>query len=183
MPAADPPHDGRRLARAHGRAVPARLRDPPLRPAAVRARRRRRGWSRRSFRPAWSWFDGNSRGHASLQMRSGTRSATRARWSRTGSRRRRKASITLIGRRGRCDSIPIRSCASRPVGRSRELAAVPFQAGSSVTRSPSSCGPSRAACPEVGLDEHVRSLSIVFAIIESARTGQAVACGDPFVSK
>jgi len=131
----------------------------------------------RSFRPAWSWFDGNSAAAAVLEMRSGTEVGYSGSMVSSGFETPQEGVITIVGETGslRLDQDSAVRLASG--GSTTELPPVPVDGGEfgyALNEFVSSIAEHRA--PEVSLDEHIRGLGVAFAIIESSRTGQRVTC-------
>jgi predicted dehydrogenase len=133
----------------------------------------------RSFRPAWSWFDGNSAAAAVLEMRRGTQVGYAGTMVSSGFETPQEGVITIVGERGslRLDQDGAVRLASG--GATTELPLMPVEGGEfghALNEFVSAIRERRA--PEVSLDEHCRSLAIAFAIIESGRTGRRVVLGD-----
>lgn len=129
----------------------------------------------RSFRPAWSWFDGNAAAVARIETVRGTQVAYDGTMVSTGFETPQEGVITLLGSRGALrldrDSVVRLSID----GAVRDLPTSPIEGGEfgyALREFASAVRDGRA--PEVTLEEHVRSLDVVFGIIESARTGARV---------
>ena len=127
----------------------------------------------RSFRPSWSWFDGNAAAAAVLEMQGGIEVGYAGTMVSSGFETPQEGVITIVGEKGslQLDAGSVVRLASG--GATTELAPVPVEGGEfgyALNEFVSSIAEARE--PEVGLDEHLRSLAIAFAIIESGRTGR-----------
>ena len=132
----------------------------------------------RSFRPAWSWFDGNSAAAAVISMQRGTEVGYAGTMVSSGFETPQEGVITLVGETGslRLDQDSVVRLAVG--GTTSEFAPIPVEGGEfgyALNEFVSSIVARRA--PEVSIDEHLRSLAIAFAIIESSRTGRLVELG------
>ena len=131
----------------------------------------------RSFRPAWSWFDGNSAAAAVLAMQSGIEVGYTGTMVSSGFETPQEGVITIIGEKGtlRLDQDSVVRLAAG--GTTTDLPVTPVEGGEfgyALNEFVSAIAEARE--PEVNLAEHLRSLAIAFAIIESGRTGRRVKC-------
>jgi predicted dehydrogenase len=129
----------------------------------------------RSFRPGWSWFDGNSAAAALIRMRRGTEVGYTGTMVSSGFETPQEGVITIVGEKGslRLDADSVVRLAAG--GTTTALPSTPVEGGEfgyALNEFLSAIAEARE--PEVNLAEHIRSLAIAFAIIESGRTGRRI---------
>jgi predicted dehydrogenase len=133
----------------------------------------------RSFRPSWSWFEGNSAGAAIVEMQGGTVIDYGATMVSTGLETPQEGLITIIGDRGTLH-LDGRSQVQRIAG--DETTMLPQEAitggelGHALAEFLDAIRQKRA--PEVTVAEHIRSLALTMAVVESSRLGRAIDYGE-----
>ena len=133
--------------------------------------------SGRSFRPPWSWFDGQSAASALIEMRSGAMVDYGGTMVSTGWETPQEGVVTVVGERGTLclDAQSVVRLAT--VAGISSLEQEPVEGGELGYALREFLGAIRERRePEVTVEEHLRSLAIAFAVIESGRTGCRVDC-------
>jgi predicted dehydrogenase len=133
----------------------------------------------KSFRPPWSWFDGNAAAAAVVEMRGGAVVDYGGTMVSLGLETPQEGLVTVIGEKGTLH-LDGKSQVQLVTGaETRTLAPVPV-AGGELGRA---LGEFLAAIrekrqPETHLAEHIRSLALTMAVVESSRRGSAVSPGE-----
>jgi predicted dehydrogenase len=133
----------------------------------------------RSFRPSWSWFKGQSAAAAVIDMHAGTVVQYGGTMVSTGFETPQEGLITAIGEKGTLTLDAASHVVLSANGQLTELPQEPIPGGEfgyALDEFAAAIRQHRRA--EVSLAEHIRSLSMAFAVIESGRAGRRISCDD-----
>ncbi|HSB71491.1 MAG TPA: Gfo/Idh/MocA family oxidoreductase [Candidatus Methylomirabilis sp.] len=132
-----------------------------------------------SFRPSWSWFDGNAAAAAMITMRSGILVDYGGTMVSQGLETTQEGLITVIGEQGTLRLDERSQVSLHGQGDARLLPQDPIPGGELGYALAEFLGAIRERRqPETHLAEHIRSLALPLAVIESARRGSAVEVAD-----
>ncbi len=129
----------------------------------------------RSFRPAWSWFDGNSAAAAIVTMRNGAVVSYGGTMVSRGVETSQEGLVTLIGDKGTLHLDGKSQVILHDQGDPRTLPQDPVPGGElahALAEFLSAVGEKRQ--PETHLAEHIRSLALLLSVVESSRRGGPV---------
>ncbi len=128
-----------------------------------------------SFRPAWSWFDGNSAASAIISMRNGTVVDYGGTMVSLGAETPQEGLITVIGENGTLHLDGRTEVTLHGQGDVRILPQDPIPGGElgyALTEFLAAAREKRQ--PETHVAEHIRSLALPLAVVESSRRGGPV---------
>lgn len=128
-----------------------------------------------SFRPSWSWFEGNTAASAILTLRGGAVVAFSGTMVSQGSETPQEGLITVIGEKGTLHLDEKSQIIYHGQGDPRPLPQEPVQGGElgyALAEFLTAVREKRQ--PETHAAEHIRSLAIVLAVAESSRRGAPV---------
>ncbi len=132
-----------------------------------------------SFRPAWSWFDGNSAAAAIITMRNGAVVNYGGTMVSRGVETPQEGLVTLIGEKGTLHLDGKSQVIFHGQGDPRTLPQDPVpggELGHALAEFLAAVGEKRQ--PETHVAEHIRSLGLPLAVVESSRRGAPVEVGD-----
>lgn len=132
-----------------------------------------------SFRPSWSWFDGNSAAAAILSMRSGSVVDYGGTMVSQGLETTQEGLITVIGETGTLQLDGNSQVSLHGQGDARILPQNPIPGGELGYALAEFLGAIREnRQPETNVAEHLRSLALPLAVVESARRKGSVEMAD-----
>jgi predicted dehydrogenase len=132
-----------------------------------------------SFRPSWSWFDGNTAAAAIVTMRSGTVVDFGGTMVSLGVETPQEGLITLTGEKGTLHLDGKSRVTLYGRGEVRTLPQQPIPGGElgyALAEFLAAIREKRQ--PETHVAEHIRSLALPLAVVESSRRGRAVELAD-----
>ena len=132
-----------------------------------------------SFRPSWSWFDGNPAAAAILSMRSGCVVDFGGTMVSQGHETTQEGVITVIGEKGTLQLDGESQVSLHGQGDARALPQDPVPGGElgyAITEFMGAIRENRQ--PETNVAEHLRSLALPLAVVESARRKAPVEMAD-----
>ncbi|MBI2115736.1 MAG: Gfo/Idh/MocA family oxidoreductase [candidate division NC10 bacterium] len=128
-----------------------------------------------SFRPPWSWFDGNSAAAAIVTMRNGLVVDYGGTMVSQGLETTQEGLITVIGDKGTLHLDGKSQVSLHGQGDARNLPQEPIPGGELGYALAEFLGAIRAKQPpETHVTEHIRSLALLLAVVESSRRGSPV---------
>jgi predicted dehydrogenase len=133
----------------------------------------------KSFRPPWSWFEGKSAAAAVIEMQGGAVIDYGGTMTSMGFETPQEGVLTVMGEKGSLrldEKSQVQLAAS---GETRTLPQEPVPGGElgyALREFLAAIREKRE--PETGLAEHIRSLVLTLAVVESSQTGRAVDCAE-----
>lgn len=132
-----------------------------------------------SFRPSWSWFDGNAAAAAIVTMRSGLVVDYGGTMVSQGLETPQEGLITMIGEKGTLHLDGTSQVMLHGQGEVRALPQQPIPGGEFGHALAEFLGAVREKRqPETHVAEHIRSLGLLLAVVESSRRGGLVNVAD-----